>query len=309
MKDGEVRIEQYGLGLLASDRWSTMSTVKSMTATLVGVALQEGAISSLDDSVTTYVTSLSGSPYEDVSIRHLLTMSSGIRWNEDYDDKQSDVNRYSKSLADGVPGGVFDLLRSLPRDHAPGARWHYNTGDTFLLGAALRNAVQMPLADYMSRKIWQPCGMEFYAFYTLEAPDGLEIGGSRAGIALRDFARLAKFVLDDGVVDGIRFLPPGWNDDAAYRFGDGDRALMPLISSASLRGYGYSWWIAEDAMVAVGFAGQRIYINRAEALIIVTLGAFPQPQYPGHGRSRSTGGGRRLHGCGQERIEAIAVEG
>ncbi|MGP9813793.1 serine hydrolase domain-containing protein [Rhodopseudomonas sp. NSM] len=287
LKNGKVVIEQYGLGLLPSDRWSTMSTVKSITATLVGVALQDGAIHSLDDAVTTYVPSLAGSAYEEVAIRHLLTMASGIRWNEDYTDKQSDVNCYSKSLADGVPGGVFALLRSLPREHPAGAHWHYNTGDTFLLGAVLRSAVGMPLADYMSRKIWQPCGMEFDAFYTLESPDGLEIGGSRAGIALRDFGRFAQFVLDDGVVDGARLLPEGWNDDAnrrTYTFSDSDRALMPQITSGALDGYGYSWWIAEDgAMTAVGFAGQRIYINRAERLAIVTLGAFPQPRYRGPG--------------------------
>lgn len=287
LKNGKVVIEQYGLGLLPSDRWSTMSTVKSVTATLVGVALHEGAIDSLDDLVTKYVPSLLGSAYENVAVKHLLTMSSGIKWNEDYTDKQSDVNRYSKSLADGVPGGVFALLKALPRAYAPGARWHYNTGDTFLLGAVLRSAVGMPLAEYMSRKIWQPCGMEFDAFYTLESPDGLEIGGSRAGIALRDFGRFAKFVLDDGVVDGERLLPIGWNDAAnhrTYRFSDADRALLPQIASGALDGYGYSWWIAADgAMTAVGFAGQRIYINRAESLAIITLGAFPQPKYRGPG--------------------------
>jgi len=287
IKDGEVAIERYGLGLLPHDRWSTMSTVKSITATLVGVALQDGAIGSLDDGVTRYVPSLAGSAYEDVTVRHLLTMSSGIRWNEDYTDKQSDVNRYSKSLADGVPGGVFALLKALPRDHDAGTHWHYNTGDTFLLGAVLRSAVGMPLADYLSRKIWQPCGMEFDAFYTLESPDGLEIGGSRAGIALRDFGRFAQFVLDDGVVDGARLLPPGWNDDAnrrAFVFSDADRAQQPQIVSGALDGYGYSWWIAADgALTAVGFAGQRIYINRAERLAIVTLGAFPQPRYRGPG--------------------------
>jgi CubicO group peptidase (beta-lactamase class C family) len=287
LKNGAVVLEQYGLGLLPSDRWSTMSTVKSITATLVGVAIHDGAIDSLDDLVTKYVPSLQGSAYENVSVRHLLTMSSGIKWNEDYTDKQSDVNRYSKSLADGVPGGVFALLGQLPREHPPGSRWHYNTGDTFLLGAVLRSAVGMPLAEYMSRRIWQPCGMEFDAFYTLESPDGLEIGGSRAGIALRDFGRFAKFVLDDGVVDGERLLPEGWNDAAshrAYRFSDADRALLPQIASGALDGYGYSWWIAADgAMTAVGFAGQRIYVNRAESLAIVTLGAFPQPRYRGPG--------------------------
>jgi CubicO group peptidase (beta-lactamase class C family) len=292
LKNGKVVLEQYGLGLQPSDRWSTMSTVKSITATLVGVAVQDGAIGSLDDPATKYVPALAGSPYEEVSVKHLLTMSSGMKWNEDYTDKQSDVNKYSKSLADGEPGGVFALLRTLPREYAAGTHWHYNTGDTFLLGAVLRSAVGMPLADYMSQNVWQPCGMEFDAFYTLESPDGLEIGGSRAGVALRDFGRFAKFVLDDGVVDGKRRLPEGWNADAnhaAFTFSDADRAQLPQIGSGALSGYGYSWWIADDgALTAVGFAGQRIYVNRAEALAIITLGAFPQPKYCGPGEHDRT---------------------
>jgi CubicO group peptidase (beta-lactamase class C family) len=287
LKNGEVVLEQYGLGLLPSDRWSTMSTVKSITSTLVGVAVQDGAISSLDDPATKYVPALAGSQYEEVTVKHLLTMSSGMKWNEDYADKQSDVNRYSKSLADGVPGGVLAILKVLEREHPAGTHWHYSTGDTFLLGAVLRNAVDVPLADYLSQKIWQPCGMEFDAFYTLESAHGLEIGGSRAGVALRDFGRFAKFVLDDGVVDGERLLPEGWaaaSNHASYTFSSSDDARLPWIVSSSLQGYGYSWWISKDgALIANGFAGQRIYINRAQSLAIVTLGAFPQARYQGVG--------------------------
>lgn len=182
---------------------------------------------------------------------------------------------------------MFALLRGLPRIHAPGTHWHYNTGDTFLLGAALRAAVGMPLAEYMASRVWGPCGMEFDAFYTLESPDGMEIGGSRAGIALRDFGRFAKFVLDEGRVNGVNMLPLCWNDEASAKsfvFTEKERVLLPQISSSSLSGYGYSWWIADDgAMTAMGFAGQRIYINRKERLAIITLGAFPQAKYCGPG--------------------------
>jgi len=287
IKNGCVVIERYGLGLQADERWSTMSTIKSITATLVGVALHEGAIATLDDVVTRYVPSLAGSAYEAVTIRHLLTMSSGVAWNEDYTDRHSDVNRYSQSLADGVPDGVLALLKTLPRAHPPGVTWHYNSGDTFLLGAALRQAVGMPLAQFLATRIWQPCGMEFDAFYTLESPDGLEIGGSRAGMTLRDLGRFAQFILDDGVVDGKRVLPPGWMDDAsqpAFVLSADDLAHNRNAVSARLHGYGYSWWLGEDGAInAMGFAGQRIHIDRAQALAIITLGAFPQPPYQGPG--------------------------
>ncbi len=130
IRRGKVVLERYGLGLGEHDRWSTMSTVKSMTAMLVGAAVRDGAIASIDEPLTRYLPALRGSAYEGVTLRHVMTMSSGVRWNEDYTDRNSDVNRYSKSLADKVPGGVLRLMASLPRAHPPGAAFLYNSGDT-----------------------------------------------------------------------------------------------------------------------------------------------------------------------------------
>jgi CubicO group peptidase (beta-lactamase class C family) len=281
IEQGRIVLERYGLGLRPADRWSTMSTVKSMTAMLVGAALQDGSIRALDDQVQWHLPSLAGTAYDGVLIRHLLTMSSGVQWSEDYTDRQSEVNRYSKSLADKVPGGVLALLRTLPRAHAPGTVWSYNTGDTYLLGALLAAATGSTLAAYMQQKIWQPCGMEFDAYYTLESEQGQEIGGSRAGMALRDFGRFAQFVLDDGVVEGLRVLPPGWVDQCASRafeipaqFGAAHR------KSLGLTGYGFSWWLRDDgAMLAMGHSGQRIFIDRERQLAIVCLCVYPEPMY------------------------------
>ncbi|MDE2362623.1 MAG: serine hydrolase [Hyphomicrobiales bacterium] len=274
IRDGAIVLERYGLGLGPQDRWSTMSTIKSMTAMLVGAAVLDGAVASIDEDVTRFLPELRGSAYDGVTLRHLLTMSSGARWNEDYTDRNSDVNRYSKSMADRIPGGVLKLMASLTREHAPGTTFLYNSGDTFLLGAALTRAVGMPLAEYMSQKVWRPAGMECDAFYTLESEGGQEIGGSRAGIALRDFGRFALFVLDDGVIAGRRVLPPGWVDAAAT-----PAYAVPEPPVVDITHYGYSWWLGRDVMSALGFAGQRIDIFRKEKLIVVTLGAFPQPPY------------------------------
>lgn len=283
IQHGRVVLERYGLGLKPSDRWSTMSTVKSMTAMLLGVAVHEGAIRSLDDTVEQYLPEMVGSGYEGVSIRHLLTMSSGVDWSEDYADPASDVNRYSAALARRRPGAVLEQLRGLQRSFAPGQHWQYNTGNSYLLGCVLRAAVG-PLADYLSSRIWQPVGMEFDAFYTIEAEGGQEIAGSRAGMALRDIGRFAQFVLDDGVIEGRRILPPGWVDAAfapAYTFSGADLEL-PAVRSNRLSGYGYSWWLLGDgSALALGFAGQRIFINRRERLVMVTLAAYPQaPHVP-----------------------------
>lgn len=271
---GRVVLERYALGLQEHDRWSTMSTIKSMTAMLVGAAIHDGAINSLDDALTRYVPELKGSTYDGVTLHHLLTMSSGVRWNEDYADLTSDVNRYSKSLADRVPGGVLSLMASLTRAHPPGTTFLYNSGDTYLLGVALSKAIGMPLADYMSEKIWKPSGMEHDGFYTLESEGGHEIGGSRAGMVLRDFGRFAQFVLNDGVIDGRRVLPEGWVDAAAT---PAFRLAAPSVTD--ITHYGYSWWLGDGLMSALGHAGQRIDIFRKEQLIVVTLGAFPEPAY------------------------------
>ena len=274
IKDGAIRLERYGLGLAEGDRWTTMSTVKSLTAVLVGAALHDGAIDSVAAPVTRFLPELRGTAYEGVTLEHLLTMSSGAAWTEVYSDPDCDVNRYSRSLADKIPGGVLRIMAGLPRQSAPGSSFLYNSGDTFLLGACVTRAVGRPLADYLAARIWQPAGTEFDAFYTLESEGGQEIGGSRAGMALRDFGRLAQLVLDDGVIAGQRVLPEGWVAAMAT-----PRFAVPQPCPPGISHYGYSWWLGDGLMSAIGFAGQRIDILRGEGLAMVTLGAFPQPPH------------------------------
>lgn len=274
IKSGRIVLERYALGLREETRWSTMSMVKSLTSTLVGAALRDGAVGSLDDAVSAYLPALRGSAYDAVAVRHLLTMSSGLRWSEDYTDRDSDVNRYSRSLGDKVPGGVLALLRALPAEHPPGQRFQYNTGDTYVLGCLLSAAVGESLASYMSRKVWMPQGMEFDAFYTLDSEGGQEIGGSRAGMALRDLGRFGQFLLGGG--DGV--LPQGWLAEAARPA----FALEPAQNSFGATGYGYSWWLEQSGLLAaVGFAGQSLCLDPAEALVVVTLSCRPQPPYAG----------------------------
>ena len=276
LRQGQLVLERYALGLAEATRWTTMSMVKSMTSTLVGVALAEGRLPSLEAKVSAHLPALAGSAYDTVTVRHLLTMSSGVRWNEDYTDRNSDVNRYSKSLGDKVPGGVLALMRTLPAEAPPGNRFNYCTGDTYVLGSLVSAVMQEPLATTMSRALWQPLGMEFDAFYTLESEGGQEIGGSRAGMALRDLGRFGQFMLEGGVIAGRRVLPEGWVTEAGRRH----FALDPAGAGQGNDGYGYSWWITpEGAMMAVGFAGQSLYVNRAAGVVVVTLSCWPQPPF------------------------------
>ena len=277
LHDGKVVCERYALGLREADRWSTMSTIKSMTAILVGAAVRDGAIASLDDPVPDYLAALRGSAYDRVTVRHLLTMSSGVGWTEVYDDPQSDVNRYSRSLANRVPGGVLQLMRGIPPGNEPGTQFRYNSGDSYLLGALVSAATGKRLADYLTEKVWHPFGMEFDAFYTLESEGGQEIGGSRAGMALRDFGRFGQFIAGDGVIDGRAVLPQDWvRDCATPAFAVTD----PVHNAAGVFAYGYCWWLEPDgAMNAFGFAGQRLRISADRRLVMVILSAVPQPPY------------------------------
>lgn len=167
LQDGKIRLERYALGFSAAGRWTSFSVAKSFTSTLVGAALADGAIKSLDDTLDRYLPDLRGSAYAAVTVRQLLTMSSGVAWSEDYEDPNSDVARFNDAKPDPGVDAVVSYMRKLPRAHPPGEVWHYNTGETNLVGALLRAATGKPLAQYMQEKIWQPAGMEARATWLL----------------------------------------------------------------------------------------------------------------------------------------------
>ena len=159
IKDGKVRLERYGRGLTASGHWTSFSIAKSITSTLVGAAIADGAIHSLDDLVTTYLPDLKGSGYDGVTIRQVLTMTSGVKWNEDYTDPNSDVAQlFARPSAPDMDVTV-SYMRQLPRESAPGKHWVYKTGETNLIGALVMAATHKSLSAYLSEKIWKPYGM------------------------------------------------------------------------------------------------------------------------------------------------------
>ncbi len=263
LQDGKVRLERYGLDFDASGRWTSFSVAKSFTSTLVGAAIQDGAIKSLEDSVSQYVAGLRGSAYDDVTIRHLLTMSSGVRWNEDYEDPNSDVSRFNKEQPDPGLDAVVSYMRKLPRAHKPGEVWRYNTGETNLVGVLVSSVTGKTLAQYLQEKIWQPAGMEAKATWIL-AKTGQEIAGCCIQAATRDFARMGLFVLANGVAQGKQIVPPDWFAEATRK--------QKEIGVAG-RGYGFQWWTYETGAVAAqGIFGQGIFIDAKRQLVIATNG-------------------------------------
>jgi CubicO group peptidase (beta-lactamase class C family) len=274
LKDGKVALEDYQLGAGPSTHWPSFSMAKSITSTLVGIALHDGLISSLDDPVTRYVPALRGGACDEVSIRNLLEMASGVRWNETYTDPLSDCRKLTEAQSERKAGASLAYMKGLARAAPAGSVWNYNSGETNIVGAVVEGATHMSISTYLSKKLWRPLGMEQDASWWTEAPGGMVLGGVGLSATLRDYGRFGLLVLSGGVVDGRHNLPEGWFEDA----GSSHRIGGKLID------YGYLWWpmasgdpIHRDAFEARGIFGQHLYINSRERLVIVLLSARPKP--------------------------------
>ncbi len=275
LKDGRIAYEDYEMGNTEKTRWMSMSMVKSITASLMGAAIRDGYIKNIDDPVTQYVAKLRGSAYDGVSIRNLLQMASGVKWDETYTDPASDRRRMLTAQIAQRPGAILDLMAKLPRAGAPGTIWNYSTGETFVAGAVVRAAVGRPLAQYLSERIWTKAGMESDATWWLESPGGLEIGGSGLSATLRDYGRFGLFLMNGGVAAGEKILPDGWVREAGSSKTVGGKVVD----------YGYMMWpfpaksgsVNDGAFEALGIYGQHIYVNPREHVVIVVWSALPKP--------------------------------
>jgi CubicO group peptidase (beta-lactamase class C family) len=273
LKDGRVVLERYGLGRSAKDRWTSFSVAKSVTSILIGAAIKDGAIKGLEAPVTAYIPELKGSAYEGVTVRQLLTMTSGVKWNEDYTDPKSDV---AQAGFVGVEPGVDPIvsyMRRLPRADPPGAKFVYKTGETDLAGILLTNAVGKSMSAYLSDKLWRPYGMEQDAAW-MEDLAGHERGGCCLSMTLRDYARIGQFMLDGGRAGAVQVLPEGWVADATRL-----QVTFPASDEPD-RGYGYFWWIHDGAYAAEGIFGQEIFVFPKDRVVIAINSAWLKADDP-----------------------------
>jgi CubicO group peptidase (beta-lactamase class C family) len=261
VQDGKLRLERYGLGFDASGRWTSFSMAKSFTSTLVGAAVKDGFIKSLDDKVSLYIPELKGSAYDDVSVRQLLTMTSGVKWNEDYSDPNSDVAMFNNHKPEAGVEALVSYMRKLPREVPAGTRWLYSTGETNLVGTLVQRATKKPMATYLAEKVWGPAGMEQQATWLLSKTGG-EIAGCCLQAASRDYARMGLFILNGAKVNDTSIVPDGWWASATTKRTD--------IGEPG-RGYGYQWWTYDDgSYTARGIFGQGIFMDPKRKLVIVS---------------------------------------
>ena len=258
LKDGVVRLERYAAGNDENSLWVSFSVAKSVVSMLVGAAIADGYIASVDEPVTDYLPRLKGSAYDETSIRDLLQMASGVAWNEDYADPESDVNNLPPSLVD-----LYRMLRDKPRVAAAGEAFNYNTAETNLVGALLRAAIGNNLATYVEHKMWVPFGMQADANWMTHGVGGGELGGCCISATLRDYARIGLFALAAGVLaDGTRVLPEGWMRSSTE-------------PSRAFPGYGYLWWLEGGPYSALGIFGQTIFVDPVRNVVIVTHSVWP----------------------------------
>ncbi len=264
LKNGSVRYENYGLGMDADDRWTSFSVAKSFTSTLLGAAIRDGFIGSLDDPVTRYVPELAGSSYDGVTVKQLATMTSGVAWNENYTDPSSDVAQLNRFVVEYGPDAIIEQMKRLGRAAPAGEKWNYSTGETNLIGVVIENSIGQPLAEYAQIKIVEPAGFEGGMFWMTD-PRGGNVGGCCLSLRLSDYARMGQFVLDGG--EGI--VPEGW-------FADAGSPIVDFGAGAPGFGYGYQWWTYPGGNYgAQGIFGQSITLVPSKGMVLAVVSNWP----------------------------------
>lgn len=271
LKDGQLVHESYYLGTGPEDLRISWSVAKSFLSALFGVVLAEGKIASLDDPVTKYAPSLAGSAYDGVSIHDVLTMSSGVGFNEDYMDFWSDINRMGRVLA---LGGTMDGFAADMKDRAaePGSRMHYVSIDTHVLGMVIRGATGEDIPELLERHILFPMGLEAAPYYLTDG-EGVSFVLGGLNVTTRDYARFGQMMLQGGQWQGRQIVPRDW----------AMASTRPQAKDGS--GYGYQWWIADGAgpgeFNAQGIYGQYIWIDRTRNVVIAVNAADRAFEEPG----------------------------
>jgi len=261
--DGRIVLERYAQGHSADTPWSSWSVAKSVTSMLFGAAMQDGHIKSLDDEVSKYVPALAGTSYAGVTLRHLLTMSSGVTWNADLTSPASDLMQLPRLNREGFTAQLA-YMGKLPRKGPAGTIFNYNTAEADVSAAVLRAATGRTLSDYLSEKIWRPFGMQGDGYWLTMGTTDIERGGCCLSATLRDYGRIGLAALADGVApDGKRMLPAGWMAEATK-------------SSAASRGYGYYWWLRRNGRYfGSGSFGQHIEVAPAERTVVAIQSYWP----------------------------------
>ncbi len=264
--------ERYFRGAGVDTPMTSWSVAKSVVSLLIGIAGAEGRMNDSTTTLDEFVPEFRGAAYGRVSLHDALTMSSGIDFNEDYDDAASDIHTMFARLF-YFRENAAHYLASRRAEVPPGTRFHYASADSFALGLALRHAVGGSLAAYLEEKLWVPLGMEYDASWNTEENDGAELAFCCLNVRLRDYAKIGRLVARGGDWDGRRIVPEAWIRESTRI----EPARAPGKLARHSWGYQYQWWIpgTRGAFMAAGVWGQYIYVDPAHELVVVKTSVDP----------------------------------
>jgi len=267
MKGDTILAERYQYERKPEHRFTSASMAKTVVSMMIGIALSEKRIGSIDDKAEQYVPALKGLPYGETSLRHLLTMSSGVKFTERYDGLDDAAVLIGKTIFHKGPGGVDTVISFTQRERDPGTRFVYASAETQVLGLVLRAATGKALADYLSEKIWQPMGAEADASWLIDA-GGYEIAYCCLNATLRDWGRLGLLLANDGAFDGKQIIPAAWIREATTP----QEGFQRLGRATRNNGYGYQTWLIstpQRRFALMGVRGQAVFIDPDLKLVVV----------------------------------------
>jgi CubicO group peptidase (beta-lactamase class C family) len=279
LKNGKVVLDRYWHGADATSHFASWSVAKSFVSTLVGFAVGDGLIRSLEDPVTDYLPELKGSGYDGVPIKAILQMSSGVAFKENYEDSNaSDALRLWNAVLQHNDRRLSDFAIDARRESEPFARFSYKSIDSLVLGLLVARVTGKNLSTDLAEKIWGPLGMEDDASWLTEGRRdvALEAPFCCLNARLRDYARFGQFMLQGGAWNGKQLLPVGWVAEATRP--DRSQVAFGALHSGSPMGYQYQWWALpgpDHAFVAEGINGQFIYVNPGQKLVVVMTAVWP----------------------------------
>ncbi|MCK5822142.1 MAG: serine hydrolase [Bacteroidales bacterium] len=265
IQNDKIIFENYWGGYSQNSLSNSFSMAKSIISILIGVAIDEGRIDSVDDSIGKYLPEFSSGDESKVTIRHLLEMSSGLSWDEAYASPFSMTTKgyYGQNLA--------ELVLSQESEYAPGKTWDYKSGNTQVLALILEKVSRGSVSAYASASLWKPMGAKNDALWSLDKEKGVEKAYCCFNSNARDFARFGRLILHNG----------DWNGQTLVSEEYLRKALTPATHLTDTDGktvsyYGWQWWMLEHKGKQVyymrGVNGQYVFVVPESDLIIVRLG-------------------------------------
>jgi CubicO group peptidase (beta-lactamase class C family) len=276
IREDTVLYERYQYDRKPEHRFTSMSMAKTVVAMLVGIALAENKIHSIDDPAKKYLPKLEGHPYGDTLLRDLLTMSSGMQFREEHDGNDDAALLVRKTIGKLGPGGLDTVYHIRKREFPPATRFRYSSADSQVLALALRAAVGVPLSDYLSQKIWQPMGAEADATWFVDAA-GFEVGYMGINATLRDWGRLGMLLANDGALNGRQIIPAQWVKAMTTPEA---RHLVVGVATRN-NGYGYQTWLIDPSrryFAMLGVRGQAVFVDPETKTVVVHTAVHASPR-------------------------------